>query len=201
MGGYSRKEIEQLAKSIGKIEGVVAVVLFGSYARGDYDEGSDVDLLVLFESKEALDRNWTSIPKVTSKSELFVQAIPLALEELPSSHLLPSALKDGEALYSKRPIDLAYYAKFEPYALVAYDLRGLSAGGKVKLLQKLYGRRSGKYTYAGKIATLGGFRLGRGCFVIPSKSLREAVKLLEESGVPYDVRFFWLPAVLRPTSA
>ena len=35
-----------------KFQGVVGIVLFGSQARGDYDEFSDYDLLVLFENKQ-----------------------------------------------------------------------------------------------------------------------------------------------------
>ena len=47
------KEIKELISKIGKIKGVLAVIMFGSYARGEFDEGSDVDL-VLFLDDETL---------------------------------------------------------------------------------------------------------------------------------------------------
>lgn len=50
-------DLDSLVKAIADVEGVVAVILFGSRARGDYDEYSDYDLLVIFEDDEVMWRN------------------------------------------------------------------------------------------------------------------------------------------------
>lgn len=64
---------------------------------------------------------------------------------------------------------------------MTYDLGGLSAKGKVRLLQRLYGRRSGKYLYGGLLSKLRGFKVGRGYFAVPLRSLREALAPLDEA--------------------
>lgn len=46
------KDIERIAKKIGKIKEVKAVYLFGSYARGDIHSESDVDLCVILRSDD-----------------------------------------------------------------------------------------------------------------------------------------------------
>ncbi|MEM2940142.1 MAG: nucleotidyltransferase domain-containing protein [Thermoproteota archaeon] len=38
------------------IREVITIILFGSFARGDYDEYSDYDLLVVFRNKESMQR-------------------------------------------------------------------------------------------------------------------------------------------------
>jgi predicted nucleotidyltransferase len=43
---YTLAEIQDKVRPIAERYGLAAVFLFGSYARGDADEGSDIDLLV-----------------------------------------------------------------------------------------------------------------------------------------------------------
>ena len=46
-----KKITSAVADAAGKIAGnkIVSVILFGSYARGDYDEESDVDIMILVD--------------------------------------------------------------------------------------------------------------------------------------------------------
>jgi len=41
-------DILELTGEISEIKGVSAIILFGSHSRGDFDEGSDIDLLIVF---------------------------------------------------------------------------------------------------------------------------------------------------------
>lgn len=41
--------LNSIVNAVAKVEGVLAVILFGSRAKGNYDEHSDYDLLVIFE--------------------------------------------------------------------------------------------------------------------------------------------------------
>lgn len=43
-----KSDLSNLIKAITDVEGVIAVILFGSRAKGDPDEYSDYDLLVVF---------------------------------------------------------------------------------------------------------------------------------------------------------
>ena len=48
----TQSEIEKVARDIGKAASAERVILFGSYASGHASESSDVDLMVIADSKE-----------------------------------------------------------------------------------------------------------------------------------------------------
>ncbi|MGQ9515456.1 MAG: nucleotidyltransferase domain-containing protein [Thermoproteota archaeon] len=54
------------------IEGVVLCILFGSRAREDSDAYSDYDLLVVFEDKDKMWRNFKKLYENTSSTSLFI---------------------------------------------------------------------------------------------------------------------------------
>ncbi len=51
---YSKKDIEKAKNTILKAVDAEQIILFGSYARGDYNKDSDIDLMVII--KEKIDR-------------------------------------------------------------------------------------------------------------------------------------------------
>ncbi len=51
---YSKKNIEKAKNTILKAVDAEQIILFGSYARGDYNKDSDIDLMVII--KEKIDR-------------------------------------------------------------------------------------------------------------------------------------------------
>jgi len=188
---YKLDEIKELADEISRIKGVQAVLLYGSYARGDFAEGSDVDFLVVFQDKSSLKRGWRMVTEITAKREIFVQAVTMTMEELMTSSLLPSILREGKILYSTKPLDLRERDRLKPYALITYDLSGMPPNRKVKYLQNLHGRRSGKYTYEGKLTKLNGFSVGRNCLMIPLENMAELINFLEKEGAHYIIRYVW----------
>lgn len=48
---YSNKDIEKAKNTILKALDADQIILFGSYARGDYNKDSDIDLMVIIEGK------------------------------------------------------------------------------------------------------------------------------------------------------
>ena len=48
---YSNKDIEKAKNTILKAVDVEQIILFGSYARGDYNKDSNIDLMVIIEGK------------------------------------------------------------------------------------------------------------------------------------------------------
>lgn len=84
--------ITHLADQLKNIEGVIGIVLFGSYSRGDYEEGSDIDLLLVLKDKEALITGQEKIYKITAQTDMFLQAIALTLDEVKASTLLDPLL-------------------------------------------------------------------------------------------------------------
>lgn len=185
------EEIKHVANEIVNTGVVEAVVLFGSYARGDYIEGSDIDLLVLFRRKAHLEEKSTEVYGITAKSTLFFQAICMTLEEFEGSTLLDSVLRDGRILFSSQEARKQLTPIYKSYALVTYSTANLDAKQRVIFSQKLEGRRQDKYRYEGLIRKLGGYKVGKGVLMVPSASLRELTERFEKTKIDYSVRYVW----------
>jgi predicted nucleotidyltransferase len=166
--------------------------LFGSYSRGDHDEGSDIDLLLVFKNKNALSKALKKIYKITSKSDLFLQVISLTLDELKNSSLLESVIRDGKIYYANPEVKKLLTSTRMPYALITYSTANLDPQERVVFTQKLEGRGKGKYRYEGLIRKLGGYKVGRGVMMIPMENFAIITEHLEKKKVKYVVRYVWV---------
>jgi hypothetical protein len=185
------EETERVINRIKEIKGTVCIVLFGSFSRGDYDEGSDIDLLVVFKNKKDLDGGLSQIYKTTAKTDLFFQVIGLTLEELKKSPLLETILREGKIYYIRQDAKKLFNPTRKPYALVTYTTANLNAKERVVFTQELEGRRRGKYVYEGLIRKIGGYKVGRGVVMVPLESLGTLTEQLEKKQVDYVVRHVW----------
>ena len=186
------REIERIVKEMREVEGVVGIILFGSYSRGEQEEGSDIDLLTVFRDERSLKENQEEIYKITAKSNLFLQVITLTIKELKSSHLLKSVIRDGKAYYLDREMKKLLNAIYVPYALITYRMTNLKPKDKVTFIQKLEGRGKGKYRYKGLIQELNGYKVGKGVIMIPVKNLKKITEYLEKKNVDYVIRYVWV---------
>jgi len=185
------EKIEHVADKVKTVEGVVGLVLFGSYSRGDYDEGSDVDLLVVFSDRNALEEGREEVYRATSQSDLFFQVVCLTVDELKGSPLLESALREGKIYYASEDVKKLLTPIHKAYALITYSTANLSAKERVVFTQKLEGRGKGRYRYEGLVGELGGFKVGRGVMMIPMENLRTITQHLETKGISYVIRHVW----------
>lgn len=186
------KEIEKIVNEIKTVRGIIGVVLFGSYSRGDYEEGSDIDLLVIFQDRDRLRRNQNEIYRITAKSDLFLQAIILTLEELRKSALLKSVMRDGKIYFADKEVRTLLTPIHKPYALITYTSSNLSPKERVTFTQKLGGRGKGKYRYDGLLGKLKGYKVGRGVIMIPIENMNILTEFLDEKGINYVVRHIWV---------
>lgn len=194
--------VKQLESSLSKIvaavknvEGVVAVILFGSFARGEADEGSDIDLLVLFEDEDAMRRNEWEVTR-RMPADVFAQSIcvcPSTLKEM-NPVFLQSVLEEGVILYMRHPLVLrSRLASISPHLVVTYALKGLSQREKQRVDYRLFGRTVGKHHYEGIVEECGGKRLGRGCFLIPEENAQKVLDLLDKYHVKYELMDVYVP--------
>ena len=186
------KEIEKIADKIKLVEGVIGVVLFGSYSREDFDEGSDIDFLIIFKDKNLMTKNQKEIYKTTSQTNLFIQAIILTLEELKNSTLLDSVRREGKIFYANEEIYKLLIDCHKPYALITYATKNLTPKRRVILSQKLEGRRNRRYMYDGILKSIGGYKIGRGVIMIPVEKQSEITEYLEKMNVDYFIRYVWM---------
>lgn len=174
-------DLSDIVNVVSKIQGVVGIFLFGSLARGDYDEYSDYDLLVVFEDKALMWRSWDELFQVVGGLKLNLHVIPETLEELKTANsvFLDELFRNGKVLFARLPLEVFLQPlKLESFCLIIYDMGGLSYRDKMKVIYFLY-RKGG----VGVVAKMGGIKLSEGCVLVPSSVGDEIMAMLSSFGV------------------
>lgn len=172
--------LSELVDRLSPIRGVVAVLLFGSVARGDYDEYSDYDVLIVLKDRESLNREWDALFSRIGDMKLDIHAIPETMEELRNANpvFLDELRKHGKVLFARTPFRVSLGATgLEPLSIVTYDLSMLPYKDKMRAIYAMYGK-GGK----GLVGESGGSRLGHGCVVVPREAGTKLVGLLRSIG-------------------
>jgi len=174
-------DLSKIVDVVSKIQGVIGVFLFGSLARGDYDEYSDYDLLVVFVDNVVMWRNWNSLFEAVGSLKMNLHLIPETVEELKGANpvFLDDLFRHGKALFARLPMEVfPKPLRLEPYCLIVYDMGGLSYRDKMKVVYFLF-RKGG----VGTVAKMGGIKLSEGCLLVPSNVADEIVDRLKAFGV------------------
>lgn len=99
----ARKLVEQYAKAVIANMVVNKIILYGSYARGDYRKDSDIDVAVIVPrsslSKDIL-KDMAKLYKLTVGVSTDIEPVLIVDEEDPSG-FLDSISEYGEVVYSK----------------------------------------------------------------------------------------------------
>ncbi|MGB9730197.1 MAG: nucleotidyltransferase domain-containing protein [Thermoprotei archaeon] len=176
-------DLSRLIEVISSINEVIAIILFGSVARGDYDEYSDYDLLVVFRDKNSMWKRWDEVFEKVGELKLLLHVIPKSLDEFFNSEptFLEEIFKYGKLLYSKYPFQ-SYMRPFnlKRMCLLVYNMRNLKQKDKMKLFYKLYGKRKNKDKSL--VNKLGGSRINNGCIIVPEENIETILKILREYG-------------------
>lgn len=111
------------------------MVLFGSVARGEATSKSDVDLMVIYSSK-----NSETVKQINSLVTDKLQVLHFTLEELEDEHTLAGALSgEGILLYGK-PVNICLEGDdLKSQMLIAYDTGHLARNIRSTLYRALYG--------------------------------------------------------------
>jgi len=174
-------DLSKIVDVVSKVNGVVGVFLFGSLARGDFDEFSDYDLLVVFEDRTVMWRSWDALFEAVGALQLNLHVVPETVDELKQANpvFLDDLFKFGKVLFARFPFEVfAGPIGLESYCLVVYEMSGLSVRDKMKVVYFLY-RKGG----AGELARVSGFRVGEGCLLVPSRAGDVVVEGLKGYGV------------------
>jgi predicted nucleotidyltransferase len=174
-------DLSDIVDVVSKIQGVIGIFLFGSLARGDYDEYSDYDLLVIFEDKALMWRSWDELFHVVGGLKLNLHVIPETLEELKTANsvFLDELFRNGKVLFARLPLEVFLQPlKLESFCLIIYDMGGLSYRDKMKVIYFLY-RKGG----VGAVAKMGGIKLSEGCVLVPNSVCDEIIAMLSSFGV------------------
>jgi len=195
--GGVESDLGRLVQSVASVEGVVAVILFGSRARGDYDQHSDYDLLVVFSDDEVMWRNRRRLYENVGRLGLFTQVLTRSFKELNEKTeptFLQNVLEQGVLLYLRYPFRApAFTQNLKSMAIVKYSLKGLSQNEKMKVVYRLFGREAKGKGLKGLVGEKGGLKLGDGCFMVPMESLDAMVDVLRKHSVSFDVLQTYAP--------
>jgi len=186
-----KSDLSNLVKAVANVEGVVAVILFGSRARGDYDEYSDYDLLVIFEGEEVMWRNRRKLFENVGKLRLFTQVLARSIREFAEKTeptFRQNVLEHGKLLYLCYPFEApAFCENLRPMAIVSYSMKGLPQTKKMKVVYKLFGKKVKGQSVCGVVEENNGIRLGDGCFMIPMESLEKIARIMNEFSIQFKV--------------
>lgn len=178
-------------------ENINSVILFGSVARGNFDEESDIDLFI--DTKKDIEKDVFKMLSLFQQSEIqkkwtlkgLKNELSLKVGELNKWKLKRDILTDGVVLYGKFkevPENINYYL------LINLSFKKFSRAKKVKLWRKLYGynQKVGKKTYKTKGLTekLEAKRL-ENCMIISVKNKKEFLDFLNKERINYTINEVW----------
>lgn len=197
---------EKIISAVGKLynmPGVALIALYGSVARGEHDRRSDIDILMVYESKEAqrlaCDRVMALLPELDVKVQLHETNIEdMGLED----HIfVENILKEGIILLArpKLRIPVEKILSLKPYSLFSYSVSGIEPSRVMALRRALYtykgtkklGGKKYTYAYSGLVSKYGK-KLGRSCFMVPNECAKNVRAVFEQLRIPYDETTVWV---------
>jgi predicted nucleotidyltransferase len=179
-----------------KAKGIDRIILYGSAARGDFDEKSDVDLFI--DSSEEIKKkveksleNYKGTKRFKEwqlkglKNEFSMIVGRLDSEEW--ANLKRSIMNNGIILYGK------YKAKAEKvkhYVLISFE--NIKPDKKrVLLFRKLFGFKVGSKKYDGMISKINAVRVGKGSILVPIEHFGKVRDYMKEKKIAVKVYDLW----------
>lgn len=179
------------------IKDIDTIILFGSVARGNFDEESDIDIFI--DTKKDIEKEVLKTLALFKKSRIYKKwelkgiknEISIKVGEMKKWALKRDVLSDSIILYGKykeMPDNVEYYLLIRP------SFKKFNKSKQVKIWRKLYGYRQkvGKKTYnsPGLIENTGGRRLENG-LIVPMKDKKVVIEFLNKMKVEYTVNEIW----------
>jgi len=198
-----------LVVRLASLDGMVALIVYGSYARGEAGKSSDLDLLVLFERAEQLKLQEKTVlalvSQVEAEAHLPVHITPLLasldhLEEL-GSEFVHSIACDGVILYGRSDA-LARFIPGQqtPAVIIVFTLKDAPPAVRMRLNRRLHGYTAWRKVngqrkrvrYPGLI-TPPARSLGKGVLLVPGERRAAVIAALAEAGAVYSEIPVWVP--------
>ncbi|MDO8460054.1 MAG: nucleotidyltransferase domain-containing protein [Nanoarchaeota archaeon] len=179
---------------VGQVE-VKSIILFGSVAKNNFDEESDIDIFV--ECDKGKEKNVGQMLDLYKKTEEYEKFRLEGIENELSiksgrldnwKDLKRSIISSGIVLYG------SYHGtpdKLNHKLLFLLNLEGIFRADKIRVWRSLYGYRQkvGKKVYIskGKVEK----KLGRGAFLVPIQDSQEVINYLKKNKIKYSLLDVW----------
>ena len=194
MKGLSQKRnLNKVVKSLTPIQGVKAVILYGSFARGDFGPKSDLDMLIVVDKRAARSR----VVETLSELDLDRRIQPTVRTETQLSKtdtgLLRNIFEEGKVVFLRQPMDIPVRTllALKPYSVFTFELTGLDQKSKSKFNREMYETSKGRYKYSGLLGELGGQKLSRGCVIIPITRRSKLLRFFRGYRIAFDEIRVW----------
>lgn len=187
------KLYKKIIRELSKIREILAVIVYGSFARGDYGPRSDIDLFIITKNP-AKDEVEDAILNI--KIERHIQPTIRSLNQLKKTDfgLLRNIFREGEIIFLREPLDINLPAllKIKPYVLISFNLTNLLQKEKTRFNTALYGVKKKNYIYKGMLDAVGGKRFGKGCFLVTEKEEKKIKEFFERYKIRSDKLRVWI---------
>lgn len=186
--------LKKIVKELSEINDVKAIILYGSFARGDDNPMSDIDLLILTTKQGTSLQVQDKIIGLDIKRN--IQPTIRTLKELKDtdSGLLQNIFREGRIIYLKGPLDIEVrlLLKQRPYLLYTFNLNRLAQTTKAKFNRELYERKPKKYSYPGLLQKIGGRKISKGCVLVAYEKRNPIDKLFQRYKIEAETIKVWM---------
>ena len=181
---------------ISKIDKLDRIILYGSVARGDFDEESDIDLFI--DTKQEIGKKVNKIIENYYKTEKFKEwelkgiknILSCIVGELDSKewkNLKRSIINNGIILYGKYKANIE---KINQYTLFSFE--NIKPDKKrVLIFRKLFGFKTRGKKYLGIIDKIKALKIGKGSVLVPAEHTNELKRYFQEKKVKVKLYDFW----------
>lgn len=195
--------IAELIPKLSRIPKLSTAVLYGSAARDELTETSDIDLLLVFdvphnpETGGELEAAHRILGEVRTERKL--QLVAANLEHALDPDFLDNISREGIVIYGKPLLLTTERLKLAPHVVYTYTVAGLPQLKKSRLQRSLKGyrvvKRVGKRKYRsekeGLLKTLRARKLGKGVLMIKQENSKALEETFRQHGIKYSKFKVW----------
>jgi predicted nucleotidyltransferase len=190
-----KRIFNKIIKSLSAIEDVKAVVLYGSFARGETTSRSDIDLLILTTEKNTYKEIEDKIIELETEIGRNIQPTIRTVTELQKTDtgLLQNIFQEGKVLYLKEAADIpsAILLQQRPYFIYTFQISNLTQKDKARFNRQFYEQTKENYKYKGLLQELSGQRLSAGCVLVPHSEQQKIEKFFKKFKVKFEQLKVW----------
>jgi len=186
--------LNKIVNLLSKVKEVKVIMLYGSFARGEYTSRSDIDIFVIISKnvKEQIEEKVIELENIVNKR---IQPTIRTEKQIKSmdSGLLQNIFQEGKILFLREYFDfpVSFLLKQKPFVIYKFDISNLKQNKKAEFNRELYGYKDKKYSYEGLIHKAKGTRLSSGSIIVPFGSKKRIEKFFIKSRIKFEEINVW----------